>query len=169
MSKPDSNRVRAAGIDAGDRTRTRNDRGVRVRYALKRGESSGAPADCHIDTQVMEVDVFDLSAVRREAGALSARLFAVVDDVSLAVAIERPGRDGVPWQQLGPHDDVPSTPVANAPAFRRIAERLNANLGKVIESSRIMQEASARLIHGIERLCDGVEEIKDTAGKFNLD
>ncbi len=166
MSKPDSNRVR---VDGGDRTRTGNDRGVRARYALKSRESSVAPADCHIDPQVMEVDIFDLSAVRREAGALSARMFAVVDDVSLAVAIERPSRDGVPWQQLGPYDDVLSTPIANSVNFHRIAERLNTNLGKVIESSRVMQEASKRLIHGIERLRDGVGDIKDTAGKFKLD
>ncbi len=115
----------------------------------------------------MEVDIFDLSAVRQEAGALSARLFAVVGDISLAVAVERPVRDGVPWQQLGPHDDVPSTLIVSSAAFHRIAERLNTNLGKVIESSRIMQEASKRFIHGIENLCDGLEGIKDTAGKFN--
>ena len=169
MSKLDPNRVRAAGINAGDRIQTGNDRGVRVRYALKSRESSVAPADCHIDPQVMEVDIFDLSAVRREAGALSARLFAVVDDVSLAVAVERPGREGVPWQQLGPYDDVPSTPVVNSAAFHRLAERLNTNLGKVIESSRIMQEASEKLIHGIEKLRDGVGEIKDAANEFKLD
>ncbi len=36
MSKLDPNRVRAAGIDAGDRARTGNDRGVRVRYVLRK-------------------------------------------------------------------------------------------------------------------------------------
>ncbi len=169
MSKSDSKSIRTAGIDAGDRARTGNNRGVRVRYALESRESSLAPTECHIDPQVMEVDIFDLSTVRREAGALSARLFAVVDNVSLAVAVEQPARDGVPWQQLGPHDDVPFTPIANSATFHRIAERLNTNLGNVIESSRIMQEASKRLIHGIEKLRDGVEEIKDTAGKFKLD
>ncbi len=168
MAKHDSNRVRAAGIDAGDRTRTGNDREVRARYALKSRESSVAPADCHIDPQVMEVDVFDLSAVRREVGARCAQLFAAVDDVRLAVAVERPVRDGVPWQKPAPYDDIHSTPAVDPAAFRRIAERLNANFGKVIESSRIMREASERLIHGIDKLRDGVGEIKDATEEFKL-
>ena len=168
MSKPNSKRIIATGIGAGDRARTGNDRGVRARSAQRSRESSVVPADCHIDPQVMEVDVFDLSAVRREVGAWSAQLFAAVDDVSLAVAVERPVRDGVTWQKPAPYDDVHSTPAVDSAAFRQIAERLNTNLGKVIESSRIMREASERLIHGIEKLRDGMGEIKDATEEFKL-
>ena len=168
MSKPNSKRIITAGIGTGDRARTGNDKGVRSRYAQKSRESSVVPADCHIDPQVMEVDVFDLSAVRREVGARCAQLFAAVDDVRLAVVVGRPVRDGVPWQKPAPYDDVHSTPAVDPAAFRRIAERLNTNFGKVIESSRIMREASERLIHGIDKLRDGVGEIKDATEEFKL-
>lgn len=171
MSKPDSNRVRAAGIDTGDRTRTGNDRGIRARDTINGRVNSAALADCHLDTQVMEVDIFDLSAVRREAGALSVRLFAATDDFALALALERPTSGAIPRHQLtlfDPHGSAPGQPVDNTSEFRRLAERLNANLEGVAESSRIMKRASERLVRGLKELREGIGGIRSVAGEFKL-